>query len=102
MTLMGFETGPTRHTTPRTLHGWIHDLALLSALFFLWRRLRRDPLWQNHARYTLVTGILAVLLLFLPGVAYFLFLAAVLLWIELTALRLRVVPEASKANSPHT
>lgn len=95
MALMGFETDPIKRTTPRTLHGWIHDLAfvlfvlaLLSTLFFLWRRLRRDPLWQSHARYTLVTGVLAAILLFLPGVAYYLFLAVVLLWIELTALRL--------------
>jgi hypothetical protein len=95
MALMGFETDPIRRATPRTLHGWIHDLAfvlfvlaLLSTLFFLWLRLRRDPLWQNHALYTLVTGILATILLFLPGVAYYLFVAVVLLWIELTAVRL--------------
>src|SRR3712207_4663673 len=33
MMLMGFETDPIRRTTPRTLHGWIHDLAF--ALFAL-------------------------------------------------------------------
>jgi hypothetical protein len=82
-------------TTPRTLHGWIHDLAfvlfalaLLSALFFLWQRLGKDPLWRNHARYTLATGVLAALLLALPGVAYYLFLAVVLLWIGTTGVRL--------------
>jgi hypothetical protein len=91
MMLMGFETDPIRRTTPRTLHGWIHDLAfalfalaLLSALLFLWQRLRKDPLWHNHARYTLATGVLAALLLALPGVAYYLFVAAVLLWIGTT------------------
>ncbi len=95
MALMGFETDPIRRTTPRTLHGWLHDLAfvlfalaLLSALFFLWQRLRKDPLWRNHARNTLATCILAALLLALPGVAYYLFLAVVLLWIGITGVRL--------------
>jgi hypothetical protein len=95
MALIGFETDPIRRTTPRTPHGWIHDLAfvlfalaLLSALFFLWQRLRKDPSWRNHARYTLATGVLAALLLALPGVAYYLFLAVVLLWIGTTGARL--------------
>lgn len=50
MALMAFETDPIRRTGPRTWHGWIHDvafvvfaLALLGALFFLWRGFRRDP-----------------------------------------------------------
>ncbi len=96
MVFMGFETDPIRRTDPRTLHGLLHDfafvlfvLALLPAFFFLRRRLRKDPLWRGHARYTLVTGLLATLLLLLPGVAYYLFLAAVLVWFEVTAIRLR-------------
>jgi hypothetical protein len=95
MALMGFGTDPIRRTGPRTLHGWIHDLAfvifvlvLLSALFFLWRRFREDPTWRGHARYTLVTGLLATLLLSLPGVAYYLFLVVVLVWIGTTGGRL--------------
>ena len=95
MALMGFETDLIRRTMPRTLHGWIHDLAfvhfalaLLSALFFLWQRLRKDPRWRNHSRYTLATGILAALLLVLPGVAYYLFLVVVLLWVGATDAKL--------------
>jgi hypothetical protein len=91
MALMGFETDPIRRTGPRTLHGWVHDLAfvlfvlaLLPAFFFLWRRFRGDVLWQGHARYTLATGVIATLLLILPGVAYYLFLAVVLVWISAT------------------
>jgi hypothetical protein len=109
MALMGFETDPIRRATPRTLHGWIHDLAfvlfvlaLLSTLFLMWLRLRRDPLWQNHARYTLVAGILAAILLLLPGVAYYLFVAVVLLWIELTAIRLWRLSGSPTASSPRT
>ena len=95
MALMGSETDPIRRTTPRTLHGWIHDLAfvlfafaLLCALYFLWRRFKKDPLWQGHARYTLATGIPAAILLAMPGVAYYLFVAVVLLWIGTTGAKL--------------
>ena len=95
MALMGFETDPIRRIGPRSLHGLIHDaayvifvLAFLGALFSLWRRFEADPRWQGHAIYTLATGILAVLLLWLPGVAYYLFIVTLLVWIEVTAIRL--------------
>jgi Protein of unknown function (DUF998) len=95
MALMGFETDPIRRIGPRSLHGLIHDaaylifvLAFLGALFSLWRRFEADPRWQGHAIYTLATGILAVLLLWLPGVAYYLFVVTLLVWIEVTAIRL--------------
>jgi uncharacterized membrane protein YidH (DUF202 family) len=95
MVLMGFETDPIRRIGPRSLHGIVHDaafvifiLAFLAALFALWRRFESDPRWQGHARYTLATGILAVLLLLLPGVAYYLFMVTLLAWIEATAIRL--------------
>jgi hypothetical membrane protein len=95
MALMGFETDPIRSTGPRTLHNLIHDLAfalfvlaLLPAFFFLWRRFRKDSLWRDHARYTLATGVIATLSLFLPGVAYYLFIAVVLVWISTTGVKL--------------
>ena len=96
--LLAFETDPIQGTGPRTLHGGIHDvafvlfvLALVSALFLLWRRMREDRLWRRHARYTLVTAILATALLLSPGVAYYLFLVVVLVWFEATAIKLRGV-----------
>ena len=95
MTLMGFRTDPIERVRPRSLHGLIHDsafvvfvIAFLAALFFLWWGLRWDAHWQGHARYTLATGIMAMLLLLLPGVAYYLFLVTLLAWIEVTAIRL--------------
>jgi hypothetical protein len=95
MALMGFITDPIKRIGPRSLHGLIHDtafvifaLAFLAALFFLWWGLRRDDRWRGHARYTLATGILAVLLLSLPGVAYYLLLVTLLAWIEVTAVRM--------------
>jgi uncharacterized membrane protein YidH (DUF202 family) len=98
MALLAFETDPIEGTGPRTLHGWVHDasfvlfvLALVLALLLLWRRMREDRLWRGHARYTLVTAVLAIILLFLPGVAYYLFLVIVLVWFEATAIKLRRV-----------
>jgi hypothetical protein len=95
MALMGFETDPIRRVGPRSLHGLIHDaafaifvLAFLAALFSVWRRFDANPRWRGHARYTLATGILATLLLLLPGVAYYLFIVTLLAWIEVTAMRL--------------
>jgi len=95
MTLMGFETDPIQRIGPRSLHGTIHDAAFvlsvftfLAALVLLWRRFEGDPLWRTHARYTLATCILAMLLLLLPGVAYYLFIATLLAWIEVSAIRL--------------
>jgi hypothetical protein len=99
MTFMAFATDPIRRTSSRTLHGWVHDaafavfvLALVLALFCLWFGMREDPLWRGHARYTLVTATCATFLLFLPGAAYYLFLAVVLVWLELTAMRLWRLP----------
>ena len=99
MALMGFETDPIRRVGPRTLHSLVHDVAfvlfivaLLGAVFSLWRRFEADPRWQGHARYTLATGVLATTLLLLPGVAYYLFILTLLAWIERTAIRLRHRP----------
>ena len=95
MALMGFETDPIRRIGPRSLQGLIHDaafaifvLSVLAALLLLWRRFASDPRWRGHARYTLATAILAVLLLLLPGVAYYLFIVTLLVWIEVSAIRL--------------
>ena len=100
MALLAFETDPIERAGPRTLHGWIHDasfvlfaLALVSALFLLWRRMLEDRRWRRHARYTLVTAILAMALLLSPGVAYYLFLVVVLVWFEATAIKLRGVTQ---------
>ena len=72
---------------------------MLAAFFVLWRRLRRDPFWSGFSLYSLISGILCVILLFMsftdliiPGqVAFYLFLAVMLAWIELMAIRLRSI-----------
>jgi hypothetical protein len=50
--------------------------------------MRDDHLWRRHARYTLVTAVLAMALLLLPSVPYYLFLVVVLVWFETTAVKL--------------
>jgi hypothetical protein len=95
MTLLAFETDPIIRTGPRTLHGWVHDLAfillivsLAPSFFFLWRCMKRDPLWKGYDRYTLVTGLLVIPFFLLPGPMYYLSLALALVWLEVLAIRL--------------
>ncbi|HEX2182785.1 MAG TPA: DUF998 domain-containing protein [Rubrobacteraceae bacterium] len=98
MVLAGFKTDPDLSGGPQTWHGVIHGLAyflfmfsLLPALFFLWWRLRRDPRWRGYVLYTLITGVLYVFLFFRPEpVAFYLFLALILVWIEVMAIQLRI------------
>jgi hypothetical protein len=94
MALLAFETDPISRMGPRSWHGLVHDAAFVVfalALFFaplaLGLRMRRDPAWRRHARYTLATAIVCAACLFLPSVAYYGFLAAALVWIEATALK---------------
>jgi uncharacterized membrane protein YidH (DUF202 family) len=93
MALLAFETDPMDRAGPRTLHGSVHDaafvifvLALIPALFLLWRRMCKDTAWQAHARYTLATALATMVWLVLPGIAYYLFLIAILTWFEATAM----------------
>lgn len=95
MSLLAFETDPIDRTGPRSPHGLVHDASfvvfvatLLLALFFLWRRMGREPRWRGHARYTLATALLAVVCLLVSGVAYYLFIFAILVWLEATAVKL--------------
>lgn len=94
MALLVFETDPIRRTGPRSWPGFIHDaafvvfaLTLVISLVLLWRRMNGDSHWRGHARVTLVTAPVCAACLVLPGVAYYVFLAAALLWIEVTAFR---------------
>jgi hypothetical protein len=63
--------------------------------------LRRDPLWRGCALYTLVTGMLYVGLFFiLEQAVFYVWLAVILVWIEVMAIRLRsIVRDASPRQS---
>ncbi len=113
MALLAFETDPITRTGPRTLHGWVHDLAFVlfagslgPSFFFLWRRMEKDPLWKGYGRYTLITGLLAIPLFLLPGPTYYLSLALILAWLEVLAIRLwamyerQPIPPRSSTGPP--
>ncbi len=96
MAFMAFETDPILREGPRSVHGWIHDVSfvvfatsLLMGVFFLWREFGKDSGWKPYARYTLATGIIAFVCLVLSGVAYYVFIAVLLVWITATAMKLR-------------
>jgi Protein of unknown function (DUF998) len=106
MLLLGFKADPRTSGLPQSWHGWIHALAffvvalaILAAYFVLWRRLRRDSRWSGYGSYTLISGVLCTILLFMsftdliiPGqVAFYLFLVVMLAWIEVIAIRLRSI-----------
>lgn len=83
---------------PRVLANTIHDLAFavlgltfLPALLLLTHAFRRDPRWQGHSGGTLLTALLVGPAFTVKGLAFYLFLGAVLVWLEVTALRLRKV-----------
>lgn len=95
LALLGSKTDPTYGNTPRTLHGALHDgayillgLTLLPAMLVFARRFQSDPAWRGHARYTVVTLLVIVPSFVIKGVAFYLFLIGILLWIEITAIRL--------------
>jgi Protein of unknown function (DUF998) len=107
LVLAGFKTDPHLSEGPQTWHGLIHGLAfilllvsMLLSLFFWWWRLRRDPPWRGFDMYTLITAILYVVLLFVSAWqwGFYLFLAVILAWIEVMALRLRSVAANASAR----
>ena len=102
--LAAFKTDPYPIKGLQTWHGAIHLLAFvllvlsfLLSLFFWWRRLGRDPRWRGYAVYTLITALLYIVLLFTSiwQWGFYLFLATVLLWVEVMAIHLRSQAETS-------
>ena len=107
LVLSAFKTDPSLSGSPQSWHGLIHGLAflllVLSLLFsflLLWWRLRRDPLWGGYDLYTIITAVVYVVLFFVSASqwAFYLFLAVVLVWVEVMAIRLRWVAEGSRAG----
>ena len=98
LAMMGeaFLTDPLKATGPPTWHGMLHDaffvalgLTLMPGMLALGRAFQLDPRWHGLAPYTWVAASLALLTFFFKGIAFYLFLAAVLSWSEIVALRLK-------------
>lgn len=96
MASLAFQTDPTIRSTPKTWHGIMHDLSfvvlgltLMPSMLYLSRAFRDNPRWQNLATYTWVTAALALPTFFLKGPFFYVFLIAILSWVEVVAIRLQ-------------
>jgi len=94
--LMGlaFTTDPTLRTTPATWHGRLHDLSfvllgvfMLASMLGLGRAFQNNARWRGFGRYTFVTAALAIPSFALKGIAFYLFLGAILTWSVLVAIK---------------
>lgn len=85
----------------RTWHGILHDssfvvigLTLLPAMILLGFVFRKDERWDDLAAYTWITVALAIPTFWMKGLAFYVFLLAILLWCEVVSLRLwRTAPQ---------
>jgi len=86
---LAFLTDPTIRSTPATWHGRLHDLSfvLLGATLFP-SMILIGVVWREHRSYTWLTLALAIPAFILKGVAFYIFLADMLLWTVVTAQRL--------------
>ncbi len=89
-------TDKTIRTTPATWHGRLHDASfsvigftLMPAMIFLGYVFFKEKHWKNLALYTCITVMLAVPTFWLKGPAFYFFLAAILVWSEVIAVRFR-------------
>jgi len=92
---LAFTTDPTIRSTPATWHGQLHDLAfvllgitLMPAMILLGFGFRQSADWRSLSNYTWGTAFLAVPTFSLKGAAFYIFLVAVLVWMEVVASRL--------------
>jgi hypothetical protein len=92
---LAFTTDPTLRSATRTWHGLLHDLSfvllgltLMPAMILLGFAFLQEAYWRTLSRYTWFTVALALPTFWLKGAAFYIFILAVLIWIEVTALRL--------------
>ena len=91
-----FTTDPTIRSYPKTWHGILHDsfftvlgVMLMSGMLLLGRVFQKNDQWKNLSIYTWGTLALVIPTFWLKGMAFYVFLAAILLWSEVVAFRLR-------------
>lgn len=98
LAMMGlvFPTDPTLGSTSRTWHGILHDaffvllgLTLMPSMLVLGFVFRQREPWKDLSIYTWCTVALALPTFWLKGVAFYVFLLAILVWDEIIAMRLK-------------
>ena len=92
---LAFTTDPTIRSTPATWHGRLHDLSfvllgvfMLMSMLGLGRAFQNDARWRDVGTYTFATAACAIPSFALKGIAFYLFLAAILTWSVVIAIKL--------------
>ena len=92
---LAFTTDPTIRSTPGTWHGLLHDLSfvllgltLMPSMILLGFAFRNSEYWKKLSFYTWVTVALAFPTFWLKGAAFYVFMLAILIWSEVTAIHL--------------
>jgi len=91
-----FTSDPTIGRTQYTWHGFLHDaffvvlgITLMPGILLLGRVFQKHERWKNLALYTWGTLAFVLPTFWLKGVAFYVFLLAILTWSVVVALRLR-------------
>ena len=96
--MMGLITATDRtlSAAPRTWHGLLHDgffallgFTMMPGMLLLGRVFRKNERWKDLALYTWGTLAFVIPTFWLKGVAFYVFLLAILTWSVVVALRLR-------------
>jgi hypothetical protein len=91
-------TDRTLSAAPRTWHGLLHDgffallgLTMMPGMLLLGRVFQRHDQWKDLSIYTWITLALVIPTFWLKGLAFYVFLIAILTWSVVIALRLRAL-----------
>jgi hypothetical protein len=91
-----FTSQPTIGRGAYNWHGFLHDaffavlgFALMPGMLLLGRVFQRHADWKNLSVYTWATLALVIPTFWLKGLAFYVFLLAILVWSEVVALRLK-------------
>ena len=96
---LAFTTDPTIRSTPATWHGRLHDLSfvllgltLFPSMIVLGFAFQQNKSWKRFSLYTWLTVACAIPAFILKGAAFYVFLLAILFWIETLAWKLNFSP----------
>ncbi|NOT06290.1 MAG: DUF998 domain-containing protein [Anaerolineales bacterium] len=96
---LAFTTDPTIRSTPATWHGRLHDLSfvllgltLFPSMIVLGFAFRQNGSWKRLSLYTWLTVSFAIPAFIFKGAAFYVFLFAILFWIETLAWKLNFSP----------
>ena len=100
MMMLVFTSDPTIGRAGYTWHGFLHDaffvvlgVSLMPGMLLLGRVFQKNAQWESLGLYTWGTLALVVPTFWLKGVAFYVFLLAILTWSVVVALRLRSMTE---------